>query len=701
MRYEVMDGVDIIDFLEMNPDIFNKIVLKLENETNIKFKYYQKNHIVKRIKSRIKSLELNSDTAYYDYLKHHPGEIELFLDSFTINYSYFFRNYGVFQRLVNIIEEADLTREDKIKIWSCPCASGEEPYSLAILLEEKRAFKKDFPKYEIIGSDINPNAIEAAIKGIYGKHELNETPEVLRKKYFTTISDTAPKYKLAKKIRENVQFINEDITLGHQKSQKYDIILCRNFIIYINQIYRKELLKQLKRSLKDQGILVVGKTEKIKSNNALELIDPLNKFYKYSSRNNSSYKSLLIPKSQEKAPSERLAAKLEEKIFESRKKTYKKKARKDKRNKRAELTDKKDEDKHKLKKTNQLPPMKNNHPTKVKRMNKKIIELNMEAENQKNTYSLEEFNKKLKKAKLYSKRDKRKPVEKSSSKDRKQELQALKKKMDKELSFLNQQRKDLNEKISQFQIQNAQLEQEKRKFERKKILLKRQKKQFKRELEWFRKQKEQLETRKAHLEAKRAKFLKEKRRFEAKRTKLEKSQNYSDGSKIKKKSIEEYTLSLGDYFIHPQDEGEKEVEIISLYGLGSSYVLILVDPITKVVCMAHILFPKPKSNQQMSKIEKKHQYASLCIPYLMKKMLIKGASEKMISAYIVGGAQIFKKKYQSIKETYAILTGELDSYGIKLLASDIGRKKRRTIKYKTQEEQLRLKCEEEETFRTL
>ena len=102
--------------------------------------------------------------------------------------------------------------------------------------------------------------------------------------------------------------------------------------------------------------------------------------------------------------------------------------------------------------------MKNNQPTKIKRLNKKIIELNLEAESQKNTYSLEEFNKKLKKAKPYSKRNKQKTGEKSSSMDSKQELHALKKKMDKELSFLNQQRKDLNDKISKFQIQNQMLQ---------------------------------------------------------------------------------------------------------------------------------------------------------------------------------------------------------------------------------------------------
>jgi chemotaxis protein methyltransferase CheR len=103
-------------------------------------------------------------------------EIERFLDNFTINYSYFFRNYEIFKRIGELLEKYQLTKNSLIKVWSCPCANGEEPYSLGILFEELKAENSDFPEYKIVASDINSQAIKKAKKGIYGKHALHEIP---------------------------------------------------------------------------------------------------------------------------------------------------------------------------------------------------------------------------------------------------------------------------------------------------------------------------------------------------------------------------------------------------------------------------------------------------------------------------------------------------------------------------------------------
>lgn len=704
MRYEIIEGVNIIQPLEMDSDIYDKIILKLETETHIKFKYYQNNYVIKRIKSRINSLNLSSDGAYYDYLKNHPDEIDLFLDNFTINYSYFFRNFNVFQEIKKLIENAGLTQQDTIRIWSCPCASGEEPYSLAILFEELKNDKKNFPNYEIIGSDINPNAIKKARLGIYGEHALSEIPEKIKKKYFERLSESSLKYKLIKKIRTKVRFINEDITLGHQKSQKYDIILCRNFIIYIDNIYRKELLKNLKMVLKEQGILILGKTEKIRQDNALEIIDPINQFYIHNSENVNdkyTYKSLLFKKNEQKRISKPLNLKLQSREFKTREKSNKKHLQTRKTKKQIEQKREKKNDKNENDNKNSIKLIK---PNKAKVKNDKIVELELESEPNKTTYTLNEFNDKFANQKIKGSQEKLE-IQGESSEQIQENLKKLKEKIDKEIFYLDQQRDDLNNKISIFQKKQKDFQLEKEQFIRKKLFFEQQKKQYEKELKWFQKQKNQFEIKRERFKVKRIQFLKEKRKFESRLHNNKKNNDNIKKFEEKKRSLKEYILPLGSHILLSQNDNRLGIGLLSLYGLGSSYVLILVDSVIKVYSMAHILFSKPKNKIQMpeevSAIEKPHQYASLCVPYLIKRMLVKGASEKMISAYIIGGAQLFNKKYESIMETYNILKEKLSAYNIELLNSDIGGKSRRMIKYNLNEEKLYLRTEDEKSFKPL
>ncbi|TFG29293.1 MAG: protein-glutamate O-methyltransferase CheR [Promethearchaeota archaeon] len=297
-----------MESISFDPRSINNLLDQLKNQTGIEFNCYRRNFLERRIKSRMIRLGLNTDKSYLDYILTNPQEIDLFLERFTINYSYFFRNIEIFNKLCEIIFACknekfqipsvnyeyitDLSIFDKIrrsyaykesglKIWSCPCASGEEPYSLVMVLEQIKEEIGEFPNYEITASDIDKNIIKIARTGIYGAESLKETPHNYISTYFTKFDDRlGPKFLINNDIKRKVEFIIEDVTRGHNKDQKYDIIFCRYLLIYINRDFRENLLRIIENHLAPGGLLVLGKTETLlNSKLSFKLLDGKNHFY--------------------------------------------------------------------------------------------------------------------------------------------------------------------------------------------------------------------------------------------------------------------------------------------------------------------------------------------------------------------------------------------------------------------------------------
>ncbi|MFX1340054.1 MAG: CheR family methyltransferase [Promethearchaeota archaeon] len=254
---------------------------KLKDATGIKFEYYQRKFLERRIHFRVKNLDINSYQEYINYLASNPNEINHFLDKFTINYTYFFRNYEVFERFEEFIRQyvSDLKRP--IRIWSAPCASGEEPYSIAILFNKLKSKIINFPDYEIVASDIDKTALKIARAGVYGEYSIHEVPKNYLETHFTKLdTQLGPKFKISNEIKNKVEFFEEDIIRGHKTNTKYDVIFCRNLLIYINGESKEKLLRTLENHLVQGGLLILGKTEmlvNVQSN--FKSIDTNNHFY--------------------------------------------------------------------------------------------------------------------------------------------------------------------------------------------------------------------------------------------------------------------------------------------------------------------------------------------------------------------------------------------------------------------------------------
>ncbi len=185
----------------------------------------------------------------------------------TIGETYFLRDKNFFQilqdHILRGIIEHPKRKTKKIIFWSAGCASGEEPYSIAILIDHMFPVLKNWD-ITIIGSDINPVALEKARKGFFSSWSMRETPEKIIKKYFTPAAGNY--FQIAPHIRQMVQFSQLNLMDGYYPAalncyEPMDIILCRNVLMYFNEHGRNSVIQKLSGLLIDNGWMITGPAE--------------------------------------------------------------------------------------------------------------------------------------------------------------------------------------------------------------------------------------------------------------------------------------------------------------------------------------------------------------------------------------------------------------------------------------------------------
>jgi chemotaxis methyl-accepting protein methylase len=223
----------------------------------------------RRITKRLYTTKCDSLEEYYDYIILHPQECDKLIDVLTINVSSFFRNSLTWEYtnkflLPKLFEKKEANRESSIRFWSAGCASGEEPYSIAILINE--FFKKENtkPNTHIFATDIDTEILKKAEKATFDMDAVKNIKLGLLRKYFIERSDL---FTLKKEIKDMVSFSFFDLLDRKRYSPpgsvfgNFDIILCRNVLIYFNNEFQERIFDKLFRSLNKGGYLILGEAE--------------------------------------------------------------------------------------------------------------------------------------------------------------------------------------------------------------------------------------------------------------------------------------------------------------------------------------------------------------------------------------------------------------------------------------------------------
>ena len=223
-----------------------------------------------RLSNRLKELNLKSYNEYYNYLRfdnNKNNELTKLFEVVTTNETSFFRNppqLDVFQRVVlaEAIDAARKSGQKKLRIWSAGCSTGEEPYTLAIILHE--TLKTDIGNWDIkiTANDLSEAVLMAARRGIYNEYALRTTPKEMTEKYFKKEGNV---YKIDPALKRLVSFGQINLSDKEQlkRVEKSQIVFCRNVIIYFDDEMKRKVINAFYDNLLPKGVLIIGHSESL------------------------------------------------------------------------------------------------------------------------------------------------------------------------------------------------------------------------------------------------------------------------------------------------------------------------------------------------------------------------------------------------------------------------------------------------------
>lgn len=236
----------------MDYEGFKKEIYKM---TGINLSYYKEKQMKRRINSLIKKNNYDTYDAYVRAIKSDKELFNEFINYLTINVSEFYRNPEQWEVLEKDILPDLLKKSRYPKIWSAACSTGDEPYTLVMILNKFLPLEN----IRILATDIDRQAIEKAKIGLYLKKSVEKLPVELLKKYFTIERDL---YKIKDEVKKCVEFRHHDL-LKDEYPKSCDLIVCRNVLIYFTEEAKDYVYRKLNGSLKTGGVLFVGSTEQI------------------------------------------------------------------------------------------------------------------------------------------------------------------------------------------------------------------------------------------------------------------------------------------------------------------------------------------------------------------------------------------------------------------------------------------------------
>ena len=228
----------------------------LKMKTEIDLDLYKEAQMKRRIGNLVTRNSFDSFTGYFDHVVKDKDDFAAFIEYLTINVSEFFRTPDKFSKLETDVIPDLLKRSPSLNIWSAGCSIGAEPYSLAMILKEMTPGKK----HRILASDLDIEILAKAKRGVYMENEIKSISPQRLKKYFTKEPDG--KYAVNQEIKNCIEFKRHNL-LKDPFESNFDLILCRNVVIYFTEEAKDQLYANFFRALKPGGILFVGATEAI------------------------------------------------------------------------------------------------------------------------------------------------------------------------------------------------------------------------------------------------------------------------------------------------------------------------------------------------------------------------------------------------------------------------------------------------------
>lgn len=266
-KYETNIKAGVI--MEEDQD-FLLFIKKVKEHTAIDLALYKEAQMKRRLTTLRMKRGYNTFVSFFDAMLKNKEMFYEFLDRMTINVSEFWRNPNRWELVESKFIPDMLKKNRRLKVWSAACSTGEEPYTLAMILAEQGALQET----HLLATDIDEGALEKARKAVYLDRSLRDVPEKYVKKYFR---QDQLMYHVTDELKKSVKFQKQNL-LVDTFDTGFDLIVCRNVIIYFTEEAKHVLYQKFAKALKPGGLLFVGSTEQIFSPGQYDL-EPADTFF--------------------------------------------------------------------------------------------------------------------------------------------------------------------------------------------------------------------------------------------------------------------------------------------------------------------------------------------------------------------------------------------------------------------------------------
>ena len=257
------------------PGDASRLISQIERERGIDLSQYRLSYFERRLANRLHALDLVTYRQYGSYLTEHPDEYTRLLDTLTVNVTDFFRDPPVWKIVRSevipaLLQAKSLTGQRSIRVWSAGCATGEEPYSLAMAFLSAMGTNAASYVLSVTATDLDPVALQTAQRAEYDVAKLEHVPAPDRVRFTVT---EGKKFTLKPEVTEHVRFRKLNL-FSDAPPLAIDLILCRNVFIYFTREQQERITNVFHRSLARGGYLVLGRTEKM-ANGAAAGFEPV------------------------------------------------------------------------------------------------------------------------------------------------------------------------------------------------------------------------------------------------------------------------------------------------------------------------------------------------------------------------------------------------------------------------------------------
>ena len=275
VQHGYVNGGRVVAAVDEAPDHLNQLLALLRARTKFDFRCYRKKMLARRLERRMGLSHFDNVAEYLAHLREHPEEVKQLARDLLVSVTRFFRDPDAFSTLETEVIAPLIQAKDAdapLRVWVPGCATGEEAYSIAMLLLEHQTAAQNPCRLQIFATDVDEQALEVARRGIYPEGiSADVSPERLAR-FFTRVDESA--WQISKQVRETVTFAVQNLITDAPFS-KMDLISCRNILIYLEPEMQKKIITLLHFALKEGGYLFLGPSETV--GRQTDLFEPVSK----------------------------------------------------------------------------------------------------------------------------------------------------------------------------------------------------------------------------------------------------------------------------------------------------------------------------------------------------------------------------------------------------------------------------------------